>query len=433
MTDLFITYKDESSENQRVRIDLDKFVIGRHSQCDLAVPDSRLSRRHLQIERFANVFVASDLGSSNGTELNGEKLSDPKGLADGDILNLGGLEFSVEFESDEPAPKPAAPAVDSEEESESAASSPSSGSATVSSSSSSGGGSIWGSFFFIAPLMGVCLLVVLGLGILIYSLVAGTDDTDTGTTGLSTPYDDVYDPTPEPSTSPGTSPVSSNETIPIGDPGAQTPVDIPVTPAGDLDEEEQFRRLVTNFMRSIALHDPNPVITSEPLGLIKNKISQFRGSTSLGANIEDAARSASQIEALAKTKNLRPQFVAAAALAKLGGNRGSVLAAANEMIGPLSELRIQIGDAFANECVVIIAAYDQGAAGRTMAMRDTMRDVATDNPETSSRKVRTIWFLKEKGKLTDAQFEFALRFLACGTIAQDPKSFGINARPLAFN
>jgi hypothetical protein len=428
MIELKLTYTDESSEIRDVRVESEKFVIGRHSQCDLAVADSRLSRRHLQIERYADVFITTDLGSSNGTKLNGKPLSEPKALADGDLLDLGGLEFSVTLESDEPAPKPPG----SSDEDEAGDTSEASGSAQQAQSapSSGGGGSIFGNFFFIAPLISLCLLVVLGLGILVYTLIAGRDNSDAADSGFPTPYEDIYDPTPEPSSEPNASATVSSGTTPLADAGGPTPLDTPSRPPGDLDEEERLRTLATSFMRSIALRDPNPVITSEPLALIKNKIAQYRSSAALGANLEDAVRSAPQISALAKSKNMKPEFVAAAALAKLGGSRGNVLATANSMIGILSDLRIQIGDAFANECAIIIAAYSQGESGQMLAMRDTMTKLATDNPETSSRKVRTIWFLKEKGKLSEAQFEFALRFLALGTIAQDPKSFGINAGPL---
>ena len=183
-------------------------------------------------------------------------------------------------------------------------------------------------------------------------------------------------------------------------------------------------------MRGIAQNDPAPVITSEPLALVRARVDRFRGSSAVAANISNAVSSAGQIKALAQSKNLKPDLVAAAALAKLGNNRGDVAATASGMLDTLSQLRIQIGDSFANECVIIIAAYDQGEAGKYLQMRDTMTRLASDNPNTSSRKVRTIWFLKEQGKLSEAQFDFALRFLALGAISKDPAAFNIQASPL---
>jgi hypothetical protein len=64
-------------------------------------------------------------------------------------------------------------------------------------------------------------------------------------------------------------------------------------------------------------------------------------------------------------------------------------------------------------------------------MRNMLQDLATKSPE-SSRAIRTIWFLEKQGKITPAEFEFALRFLAIGTITQNPKDFGVNAEALAL-
>ncbi|QQS39637.1 MAG: FHA domain-containing protein [Acidobacteriota bacterium] len=436
MTDLFFSYTDEDSKEQRVRVEGDRYIIGRHSQNDLSIVDSRLSRRHAKIERFADIFVVSDLQSSNGTKLNGKLLDEPATLSDGDVLDLGGVELKVELDGEGASPR-AKPkgessqpdSVEEANEEESPRAAPAAAAATSASSSGSGG-SIFGNFFILAPLMVIGVIVILGFALLIYTLLAGGKEEKADITdAYPTPGEDVYvsgtDSTPESGPTnggtdslptPSTGPTTAGSEIP-------TPED---APAGD----EKVRSLVTSFMRNIAQRDPAPVVTSEPLSRISSKIDQFRGSAAVGANIESALRSRTQIESIARSKNLKPEFVAAAALAKLGNSRGDVVATANGMIDALSGLKIQIGDAFANECVIIIAVYDQGERGEFLQMRDTMTKLATDNPSTSSRKVRTIWFLKEQGKLSDSQFDFALRFLAIGTIAKDPKAFGINAGPL---
>ena len=64
-------------------------------------------------------------------------------------------------------------------------------------------------------------------------------------------------------------------------------------------------------------------------------------------------------------------------------------------------------------------------------MRNMLQDVATKSTE-SSRTVRTIWFLQKNGKITPAEFDLALRFLAIGTIAQNPRDFGVNTDGLGF-
>src|SRR6476660_6073764 len=106
MTELWLKFKDEKGADRRVLVEGSKFVIGRHSENDLSIPNGKLSREHVKIESFGEVYVVSDSGSSNGTTLNGADLRDPVALKDGDKLNLGGgLEIEIEMLSDKPKAK----------------------------------------------------------------------------------------------------------------------------------------------------------------------------------------------------------------------------------------------------------------------------------------------------------------------------------------
>src|SRR5687767_13149332 len=103
MTELWLKYRDETGADRRVPVAGSKFVIGRHSENDLSIPNNRLSRQHVRIEAFGEIFVVSDCGSSNGTTINGSDLNEPVALKNGDILNLGGgLEIETEIISDKP-------------------------------------------------------------------------------------------------------------------------------------------------------------------------------------------------------------------------------------------------------------------------------------------------------------------------------------------
>lgn len=70
-------------------------VIGRLG--DIAVDDSRVSRKHAQVRLTDGALDLEDLGSTNGTKLNGQPLAAgvAQGLANGDVISLGGLELTV--------------------------------------------------------------------------------------------------------------------------------------------------------------------------------------------------------------------------------------------------------------------------------------------------------------------------------------------------
>jgi hypothetical protein len=69
------------------------FVIGRSEQADLQLMDPRVSRRHAEVNRFGAQYRVQDLGSRNGTSVNGQRVESAS-LADGDQVSLGGLNLT---------------------------------------------------------------------------------------------------------------------------------------------------------------------------------------------------------------------------------------------------------------------------------------------------------------------------------------------------
>ena len=64
-------------------------LIGRDPACDLVLSDITVSRRHAAVRQDGNTVVVSDLGSSNGTFVNGEPVGGRRRLRDGDALRIG--------------------------------------------------------------------------------------------------------------------------------------------------------------------------------------------------------------------------------------------------------------------------------------------------------------------------------------------------------
>jgi hypothetical protein len=71
------------------------FVIGRGERCDGIIDEQGISRRQLEIDRTAEGYLVKDLGSSNGTFLNGERMIPykPYPLSTGDKLRIIGTEW----------------------------------------------------------------------------------------------------------------------------------------------------------------------------------------------------------------------------------------------------------------------------------------------------------------------------------------------------
>ena len=72
-------------------------VIGRDPECDRFIDDPAASRRHCTFTLRQGRIWVEDLGSLNGTFLNGMRLHSAQPLAAGDRLNLGRLPFRVYF------------------------------------------------------------------------------------------------------------------------------------------------------------------------------------------------------------------------------------------------------------------------------------------------------------------------------------------------
>ncbi|MCP3145298.1 FHA domain-containing protein [Pyxidicoccus xibeiensis] len=83
--------------------------IGRTSENDLVLQDHGVSRRHARIVERGGLYFAEDVGSSNGTALNGTKLPGEQQLRDGDRITVGPVEFTfvwVPPDGDEDATRP---------------------------------------------------------------------------------------------------------------------------------------------------------------------------------------------------------------------------------------------------------------------------------------------------------------------------------------
>lgn len=77
-------------------IDSDSVIIGREEDCDIVLPSRQISRNHARIRRSGGQHILEDLGSKNGTFVNGQELTEPYTLQDGDEIQVA-LSFKLFF------------------------------------------------------------------------------------------------------------------------------------------------------------------------------------------------------------------------------------------------------------------------------------------------------------------------------------------------
>jgi len=91
---VLVMFKDD--ERREFPLVKERTILGRRQDCDLRIPTRDVSRRHCEIvpgEKRSEVVVR-DLGSSNGTYVNGKRIAETK-LKAGDRLTVGPVTFVV--------------------------------------------------------------------------------------------------------------------------------------------------------------------------------------------------------------------------------------------------------------------------------------------------------------------------------------------------
>jgi hypothetical protein len=87
----------EDGAERTVALSSDSVTIGRLAECDVVVADKGASRKHAQLKQRNGTWTITDLGSTNGTRLNGQTIQSRE-LSDGDKITIGTtmLEFRVD-------------------------------------------------------------------------------------------------------------------------------------------------------------------------------------------------------------------------------------------------------------------------------------------------------------------------------------------------
>ncbi|MGH2757491.1 MAG: FhaA domain-containing protein [Actinomycetota bacterium] len=92
---VLIVLDDDGKDKERISITRTPIVIGRMSSSDIVLADPNVSRRHAELRLEGSRWMLVDLGSTNGTLVNG-KLAREHEISDGDRLSFGTSELRFE-------------------------------------------------------------------------------------------------------------------------------------------------------------------------------------------------------------------------------------------------------------------------------------------------------------------------------------------------
>ena len=84
------------NDGRRVQIGSEPLVIGRLPECGVVLADSNVSRRHAELRRSGDSVVLTDLGSTNGTRVNGAPIRE-RVLVSGDEVSVGSTRLIFEM------------------------------------------------------------------------------------------------------------------------------------------------------------------------------------------------------------------------------------------------------------------------------------------------------------------------------------------------
>jgi pSer/pThr/pTyr-binding forkhead associated (FHA) protein len=98
------------SVSTTLKLNDDVTSLGRHDDCVIRIKSAQVSRRHCELYEVGGQLMLRDLGSSNGTYVNGKRVTGEQSLKHGDELTVGAVTLRVAKLGQPASPLPASPA-----------------------------------------------------------------------------------------------------------------------------------------------------------------------------------------------------------------------------------------------------------------------------------------------------------------------------------
>ena len=87
------------AQGHTIQLHEERTVVGRVRECKVRIPSADVSRRHCVLTLEDGYLYVEDLGSTNGTFLNGERVADKQVIQPGDLLEIGPATFAVHYDA----------------------------------------------------------------------------------------------------------------------------------------------------------------------------------------------------------------------------------------------------------------------------------------------------------------------------------------------
>jgi Domain of unknown function (DUF1707)/Inner membrane component of T3SS, cytoplasmic domain len=84
-----------------------RYTIGREADCDMTLTDATVSRWHASLAHVDGSWLLADLGSTNGTRVNGWRVKEPTPVVPGDFVSFGAATFVIRVRAAAQAGQPA--------------------------------------------------------------------------------------------------------------------------------------------------------------------------------------------------------------------------------------------------------------------------------------------------------------------------------------
>jgi hypothetical protein len=395
--DVKLTIYEGNGQVREIPVTSRRLSIGRGVDNDLTIDDQGLSRRHLLFDIFDDAVQITDCGSQNGNMVNRQPLIGSTILKDGDSILIGyACDIRVQIRRTNMRAQSQAHA---------------GGQRNISTNSGSPfgeGQSRSNNVPLIAIASGVGIFLAAGLLILFLNI--GSDERKK----IPPRNEDIFTP-PDNDSNRNEVPIidgekNKNETL-IKD--NQTP-----PPANKMVEE-----LGAKVLSRISRDKQKYIFRETALRDISQMIDRLKSSGNTASAIASIRQRKGRIIEIAKRLSLVEGYAVYTVLAETenqGGEAG--------ILQDLAFVSTTFGAGTAENAMVSLAAYKEGrGTKKSHPMLARLRRGEID-PQTQ----RNVWFLHERKMISDEQYNFVVKFLAMGILAENPRFFGINTEPLAF-